>query len=94
MESWFLADPDAIARYFGSGFQRSALPRRQDVESISKPLVYAALDKAVKHTLKGEYRKGRDSFALLEKIDPALVRASAPHAERLLAELEKLVAPA
>ena len=37
MESWFLADRDALARHFGEGFKAAALPGNPArVESIPK----------------------------------------------------------
>jgi hypothetical protein len=89
MESWFLADPEVLATYFGNGFRKSALPRRTDIERISKRVVYQGLNSAARDTKKREYKKGRDSFASLEKITPQLVRVAAPHAERLFATLER-----
>jgi hypothetical protein len=89
MESWFIADPDALARYYGPKFNRRALPRRINIEEISKIDVFHALRNATKNTAKGEYHKTRDGFGLVEEIDPALIRGASTHAERLLAVLER-----
>jgi hypothetical protein len=84
MESWFLADPEALARYFGQGFQASALPKNPNIETIAKSDVLRALEAATRQTkTKGSYSKGRHSFAVLALIDANKVRRSSPHAERL-----------
>jgi len=91
MEAWFVADRHCLEQYFGQGFTPDALPARHDVENIPKNDLMNGLKNATRHTVtKGEYTKGRDSFAILERIDPNLVRQASPHANRLLALLENL----
>jgi hypothetical protein len=90
MESWFLADRQALADYYGQGFIAGSLPGQPNVELISKRDVFKALQLASKNTkTKGEYHKTRHGFDLLEVIDPNLVRAASVHAERLLAVLQR-----
>lgn len=36
METWLVADRDALAKYYGQGFQRKALPNRQNLEKEKK----------------------------------------------------------
>lgn len=89
MEAWFLADKDALARYFGDGFNLNALPGRPDVENISKSDIKNGLKSATKQCKpKGEYHKGRHSFAVLTELDPEKVTAASPHAARLVAVLK------
>lgn len=84
MESWFLADPEALAGYFGQGFQASVLPKNPDIEAVAKQDVLRALEAATRQTkTKGTYSKGKHSFAVLALIDASKVRRSSPHAERL-----------
>lgn len=84
MESWFLADPDALATYYGQGFHRQALPRNPLVEQVPKDDVLNGLNRAASGTKKGDYRKQRDSSKILEAIDPMKVRNASPYADRLL----------
>ena len=84
MESWFLADVDALAAFFGDGFNRAALPRRLDVESISTHDLERGLRRATRPSRKGEYHKGRHSFEILAELDPGRVVAASPHAKRLV----------
>jgi hypothetical protein len=88
MESWFLADPDALPEYYGKHFQSSALPATQDLESVAKSQVYESLDRATRNTQKGAYQKIRHGAALLETIDSGKVRARAPHCDRFFKALE------
>jgi len=89
MEAWFLADKEALADYYGQGFQRNSLPRRQNIEQIAKEEVFRALRDASRRTQKGDYHKTRHGFDLLEQIDPALVRKASPHANSLFAVLKR-----
>lgn len=89
MESWFLADRRTLAEYYGNGFEEARLPAStRPIEQVPKTEVEPALDRAARHTKKGGYAKGRDSFTLLERIDPDLVRAASPWAQRLIAALD------
>jgi hypothetical protein len=89
MESWFLADRQVLADYYGQGFLAASLPGQPDIELVPKQDVFAALQHASKKTQKKEYHKTRHGFDLLERIDPNLVRAASPHANRLLVVLER-----
>ncbi len=85
MESWFLADRECLMRYFGNGFNGSALPAPQrPIEDVAKADVERALRDSAKPSRKGRYTKGRDSFALLRLLDAAKVIEASPHARRLI----------
>lgn len=82
MEAWLVADPDALEAHYGQGFRRDALPARKDVEAIPKPQLVGAIERATRDTkTKGRYEK-RHGFTLIGLVDPAKVRAAAPHAAR------------
>lgn len=88
MESWFLADKDKLATFFGDGFHRKAFPARPEVEDISKKNVLDSLEAASRHCgKKGKYDKGQHSFKILARLNPAKVTASSPHVKRLLETL-------
>lgn len=87
MESWFLADKDALNSYYGQHLYRNALPRNSNVEEISKADVARALENATRQTKKGCYEKIRHASELLELINVARVRDAAPHCERLFTTL-------
>lgn len=90
MESWFLADREAIAAFYGQGYQSNALPPRQDVEQIPKRDVLDGLVQATRNSTKGRYDKGAHGFRILENLDPAKVREAAPHADRFISTLSGL----
>ena len=87
MESWFFADADALSSFYGQGFRRQALPQNPNVEGVLKQDVLAGLAQATRETGKGIYKKGADSFAILENLDPARVRSASPYADRLISAL-------
>ena len=87
MESWFLADKDALQAYFGQGFRRQALPANPDVEQVSKQDVLSGLDGATQATSKGRYRKGAHSFEVLERLDVGKVRKGSDYADRFVKAL-------
>jgi hypothetical protein len=92
MESWFLADPDALERFYGQGFATRQIPKRQNVEEVPKTEVMSALDTASRNTAPGKYHKIQHGPRILESLDPQRVRARAPHCDRLFDALEEAVA--
>jgi len=83
MESWFLADIDTLADFYGKGFNRKVLATT-NIEIIDKQTVFKQLEKATQNTLKGKYNKGNHSFYLLGMIDPQKVRKSSDWANRFI----------
>ena len=90
MEAWFIADQEALAKYYGRGFRTKSLPPRRDIEAIPKADLVPALQQASKDTTKGKYHKTAHGYALLAFIAPAKVRQKSPHAERFFRRLEVL----
>ena len=84
MESWFLADVSALKGYFGAGFSENSLPKRKDIENISKETVLASLRAATQDTGKGRYDKGNHSFDILKSIDPHRIISQSPWAKRFV----------
>lgn len=68
MEAWIVADPDALAVYYGKNFHRNKLPVSPNLESVSKPDIYAKLSSATKDTPKGSYAKIKHASKLLSRI--------------------------
>ena len=87
MESWFLADADAVESYYGSGFRKQNLSRNPNVEQVPKQDVLSGLDRATRNTRKGRYNKGKHGFEILDRLDPDKVRAASPYANRFLGTL-------
>ena len=91
MEAWFYADKDALERFFGPGFNASALSDRVDIEDIPKQDVLDGLAAATRQAKRGRgrYHKGRHSFDILRLIDPHKVTAASSHARKLVDALDK-----
>lgn len=92
METWFVADVDALNEFYGADFKAEKLQKRPDVENMPKESVFTFLEAATKECAsKGRYSKGKHSFALMGLIDPARVRAASPWAERFFSTLSKIM---
>lgn len=91
METWFLADGDALQAFYGQGFNASSLPRHTDLEAVPKATVFKSLEAATRQTkTKGRYAKSSQSFEILARVDPAKVRGACPSADRFLTTLASL----
>ena len=92
MESWFVADVDALKDFYGQDFRESAIPKNQkNVEKIDKARVESALKAATAKIKNGVYHKIRDGAKILEKINPQKVRASAPHCDKLFKTISEKI---
>ena len=91
MEAWIVADRTALAEYYGQGFRANALPRADDLEAVPKRDIERALGLATRSTTKGTYHQIHHARALLERIDPAVVRQRCPSCRRLFAILDRIV---
>lgn len=91
MESWFLADRDALKKYYGQGFREKQLPSNPNVEQISKSDVDNGLKNATRDTRKKKYHKTQHAPALLSSLDVDKVRSNAPSCNRLFNSLRSLI---
>lgn len=86
METWFLADREALRRFFDQAFNENALQDWPNLEAVDRDIALASLRQAT----GGRYRKGKVSFQLLSEISPDRVAAACPHAKQLLDALRAL----
>ena len=86
METWFLADREALQKYFGNKLKGQAFKTWPNLEDVPKQQVLNALKTATASCRKG-YSKGEISFELLAQIDPVRVEDACPHAKALLERL-------
>lgn len=84
MESWFLADIEALADFYGQNFHRKSLPTSKSPEAIDRLQVMKGLEKASERTRKGPYHKGNHQCEILERLDANLVREKCPHCDKLI----------
>lgn len=89
MESWFLADKEALAGYYGQDFKANSLPARKEIELVSKADVQAGLEQATNKTQKETYHKTQHGFDILGAIDPTKVGAASNFAALLHEAVKK-----
>lgn len=90
MEAWFLADKQALTRYYGDKFNMKALPSTIDIELISKSEIMSGLYTATQKTSKGEYHKTKHAPGILKMLSPKSLTDKAAQCKRLFKTLEKL----
>ena len=78
MEAWIVADPDALAGFYGKDFHVKDLPVRRNLEDEPKPAVYDKLARATRDCQKGQYGKIQHASKLLALISPAKVADRCP----------------
>ena len=93
MEAWFIADREALARYFGSGFKGDRIPKWPDVERVPRERLFEALHDATRECRPGAYDKGRHSFKVLAGLRADAIRQASPHAHRLFTTLARALSP-
>lgn len=86
METWFLADREALRQSFRRSFNENHFREWTDLETVPKDTVLDVL----RQVTGGRYRKGKISFQLLGRIAPDQVAAACPHAQQLLDYLRAL----
>lgn len=90
METWFLADVEAMRKYFGSGFNDHNFPGiSENIENIAKGKIVDILAYSSKESKKEGYSKGRDSFAILGMINPDKVKERSKWANRFITLLDE-----
>ena len=87
-ENWCAADIEAINNYFGVAVPKDELGRLKKPELISKEDVLELLKKVARQSGKRRYRKGSDTFELLENADPIKVTEKCPWARRFIERLK------
>ena len=91
VEAWLVADPDALAGYYGKNFNPKALPKHKDVEATPKDQLFRGLKSATAQTAKRSYHKIRHCADLLARLDRDRVRQRARHCDLLFTSLESLI---
>ena len=94
METWIVADPDALAAYYGQRFLAKALPNNANLESVPRADISRALQQATRRTQKGEYHKIRHASEILQRIDQQRVWQRCPACARLFRTLGQAISVA
>lgn len=74
METWIVADQDALKSFFPKCLTESRLPRNTNLESLSTTDTFNSLHKATANCAE-PYSKGDISFKVLAAVDPAKLLA-------------------
>ena len=88
METWIIADRDALKRHYGDKFQETALPALMDLEQRDRHAVQDALAHATREC-SNQYEKGKRSFRALSELTPATLEICLPsflRVRRILSE--------
>jgi len=88
METWIVADRRALAEHYGACLQENALPPLVDLEERARHEVQDRLMHATRNC-SNVYRKGKRSYAILGKLDPATLQPPLPSFRRALRILDE-----
>lgn len=83
METWLVADPEALQQFYGTKFNAKHLPGHPDLEVLEKQHVNRALAAATAGCKRDQYTKAH-GMLLLGRVDPAKVERRAPHCRLFL----------
>jgi hypothetical protein len=82
METWIVADRDALIKHYGSKLQEKALPSLVNLESRSHQEIQNDLSHATRNC-SNAYKKGKRSFFVLEKLSPDILEMHLPSFARV-----------
>ena len=89
METWIVADSQALALYYGDGFSQDKLPETDDLEGVRKQTILDALRTATENSVRKRFHKVWHARDMLRRIDPETVRKHCPACRRLFETLAK-----
>jgi hypothetical protein len=82
METWIVADRAALREHYGDRLQENALPPLIDLEKRDRHEVHDQLEHASRNC-SNAYAKGKRSFEVLAKLDPAVLKQHLPSFVRM-----------
>ena len=88
METWIVSDRATLQSHYGSRLQDSALPSLNDMESRNRDSIQDALMHATRNC-NNAYQKGKRSFEVVGKLDPAALEEHLPSFARCKRLLEE-----
>jgi hypothetical protein len=90
METWCVADREALQDFFGNRLHERSLPPDDNLETRTKDDVQTALERATHPCGRDrEYKKGVRSFELLACLNPARLQERLPHFLKLCDALDR-----
>ncbi|MCI0662160.1 MAG: DUF4276 family protein [Acidobacteria bacterium] len=89
METWIMADHQAIKNFFGQHLQINALYPAQDLEARSRHEVQDRLHHATRNCGRDRvYAKGKKSFQIMGELNPETLKRHLPHFRRFITTLD------
>jgi len=88
METWFAADRETLRTHYGKRLNENQLPPTTQLESRHRNAVQDALQN-VTLDCSNAYRKGKHSYAILAKLNPAVLGALLPGFVRVMTILDR-----
>jgi hypothetical protein len=82
METWIVADRAALREHYKHKLNENPLPHPNGLEAKQRHAVQDALERATQNC-KNAYAKGKRSFEILEKLDPAVLTQHLPSFTRV-----------
>lgn len=70
MEAWVIADEEKLVEFYGKGFKRNALPKRNVLDEEPKKELHAKIENATRDSNQGIYSKVEHASALLKMARP------------------------
>lgn len=83
METWIVADRDALKRHYGQHLQESALPALVNLENQHRHIIHKKLIHATRNC-QNQYRKGERSFKILAELNPDELQRHLPSFARVI----------
>lgn len=83
METWIVADRNALTGHYGSRLQVAALPSLHELETRQREAVLNGLERATRDC-PNAYKKGKRSFEVLAKLNPGILEQHLPSFSRML----------
>ena len=89
METWIMADREALRTVFGASLRTNALLPQNDLEARSRQDVHNALENATRDCGREKaYRKGARSFHVLTQLNPETLNQHLPYFRRFITTLD------
>lgn len=91
METWIVADPEALSEYYRQDFRANKLPNATNLETVPKADIESSLRTATEKTRKGCYQKIKHASDLLKQIDVERVKNRCRHCRRLFDKIGQII---
>lgn len=91
METWIMADRDAIHTFFGGTIREASLLPMYELEKQPRDKVLESLISATENCGRSKaFRKGKRSFELLIHLNPKTLQQNLPHFQRFIQTLSQV----